>query len=89
MDELQSIIEQAWENRALLSEEKTTTAIREVIELLDSGKLRVAEPVADGWQVNEWVKKAVVMYFPIQKMETLKAGSFEYHDKIQLKRNCA
>jgi 2,3,4,5-tetrahydropyridine-2-carboxylate N-succinyltransferase len=89
MNELQSIIEQAWENRALLQETKTTDAIRSVIELLDSGKLRVAEPVAEGWQVNEWVKKAVVLYFPIQKMETLKAGIFEYHDKMLLKRDYA
>jgi 2,3,4,5-tetrahydropyridine-2,6-dicarboxylate N-succinyltransferase len=89
MNELQSIIEQAWENRALLQETKTTDAIRAVIELLDSGKLRVAEPVADGWQVNEWVKKAVVLYFPIQKMETLEAGVFEYHDKMELKRDYA
>lgn len=97
MNELQSIIEQAWENRALLQETKTTDAIREVIELLDSGKLRVAEPKGDtstslstsSWQVNEWVKKAVVMYFPIQKMETLEAGIFEYNDKMLLKRDYA
>jgi 2,3,4,5-tetrahydropyridine-2,6-dicarboxylate N-succinyltransferase len=97
MNELQSIIEQAWENRALLQETKTTDAIRSVIELLDSGKLRVAEPVGDtstslstsSWQVNEWVKKAVVLYFPIQKMETLKAGIFEYNDKMLLKRDYA
>ena len=82
MTNLQSTIEEAWENRALLQEDNTQKAIREVIELLDSGKLRVAEPVANGWQVNEWVKKAVVMYFPIQKMETLEAGIFEYHDKF-------
>ena len=62
MNSLQNIIEQAWENRALLQESETQNAIREVIELLDSGKLRVAEPTNDGWQVNEWVKKAVVMY---------------------------
>ena len=86
MNELQTIIEQAWENRALLQENVTQQAIREVIELLDSGKLRVAEPTANGWQVNEWVKKAVVMYFPIQKMETLEAGIFEYHDKMPLKK---
>ncbi|HAT75534.1 MAG TPA: 2,3,4,5-tetrahydropyridine-2,6-dicarboxylate N-succinyltransferase, partial [Flavobacterium sp.] len=67
MNELQSIIEQAWENRALLQDTKTTDAIRAVIELLDAGKLRVAEPKGDSWQVNEWVKKAVVLYFPIQK----------------------
>jgi 2,3,4,5-tetrahydropyridine-2-carboxylate N-succinyltransferase len=89
MNELQSIIEQAWENRALLQETKTTDAIRSVIELLDSGKLRVAEPIGEGWQVNEWVKKAVVLYFPIQKMEKLEAGIFEYNDKMLLKRDYA
>ena len=89
MTNLQSTIEQAWENRALLQEETTQKAIREVIELLDSGKLRVAEPVENGWQVNEWVKKAVVMYFPIQKMETIEVGPFEFHDKIPLKKNYA
>lgn len=87
MNNLKQLIEQAWENRALLKEEKTILAIREVIDLLDVGKLRVAEPLIDGWQVNEWVKKAVVLYFPIQKMETLEAGIFEYHDKIPLKKN--
>lgn len=97
MTNLQATIEQAWENRALLQEETTQKAIREVIELLDSGKLRVAEPVENtstllstgSWQVNEWVKKAVVMYFPIQKMETWESGIFEYHDKMLLKRNYA
>ncbi|MGE5944933.1 MAG: 2,3,4,5-tetrahydropyridine-2,6-dicarboxylate N-succinyltransferase [Flavobacteriales bacterium] len=89
MTELRQTIEQAWENRALLQEETTTTAIRKVISLLDSGNLRVAEPISGGWQVNEWVKKAVVLYFPIQKMETLEAGIFEYHDKMPLKRGYA
>ncbi|WP_294823689.1 2,3,4,5-tetrahydropyridine-2,6-dicarboxylate N-succinyltransferase [uncultured Flavobacterium sp.] len=89
MNALQPIIEKAWDDRSLLQNEETTNAIHEVIELLDAGKLRVAEPVAGGWQVNEWVKKAVVMYFPIQKMETLEAGIFEYHDKMPLKRNYA
>lgn len=89
MTHLQSTIEEAWENRALLQEETTQNSIREVIELIDSGKLRVAEPIEGGWQVNEWVKKAVVMYFPIQKMETLEAGIFEYHDKMPLKRGYA
>ena len=89
MNPLQPIIEQAWENRALLQETTTTEAIREVIELLDTGKLRVAEPKGDTWQVNEWVKKAVVMYFPIQKMETWESGIFEYHDKMLLKRGYA
>lgn len=87
MTELRKKIENAWENRELLQEDNTQIAIREVINLLDSGKLRVAEPTEKGWQVNEWVKKAVVLYFPIQKMETLEAGIFEYHDKIPLKKD--
>jgi 2,3,4,5-tetrahydropyridine-2-carboxylate N-succinyltransferase len=89
MTELRTIIEQAWDNRALLQEPTTTRAIRDVIHLLDEGTLRVAEPTTDGWQVNEWVKKAVVLYFPIQKMETWEAGIFEYHDKMVLKTNYA
>ena len=89
MENLRNIIESAWDDRALLKEEQTINAIREVVRLLDLGTLRVAEPTAHGWQVNEWVKKGVVLYFPIQKMETLEAGIFEYHDKIPLKRNFA
>jgi len=85
MTHLQQIIEKAWDNRELLKEEKTIKTIREVLNLLDSGSLRCAQPTATGWQVNEWVKKAVVLYFPIQKMEVLEAGIFEYHDKIPLK----
>ena len=86
---LQQTIEQAWENRDLLKKEETTKAIRKVIDLLDVGKLRVAEPVDGSWQVNEWVKKAVVLYFPIQKMETIECGPLEFHDKIPLKKNYA
>jgi 2,3,4,5-tetrahydropyridine-2,6-dicarboxylate N-succinyltransferase len=89
MNILQPIIEQAWNDRSLLQNSETTTAIRQVIALLDQGTLRVAEPTNNGWQVNEWVKKAVVMYFPIQKMETLETGIFEYHDKMLLKTNYA
>lgn len=89
MQNLQQIIETAWDNRALLKEEKTQQAIRNVIDLLDSGILRVAEPKNGTWQVNEWIKKAVVLYFPIQKMEVLEAGIFEYHDKIPLKHGFA
>ena len=89
MEKIREIIESAWENRELLKDQNTIDAIRKVVDLLDKGTLRVAEPVSDGWQVNEWVKKAVVLYFPIQKMETLEAGIFEYHDKIPLKRNFA
>ncbi|MDH6253686.1 2,3,4,5-tetrahydropyridine-2-carboxylate N-succinyltransferase [Chryseobacterium sp. H1D6B] len=86
---LQQTIENIWDNRDLLQNEESKKAIREVISLLDSGELRVAQPTENGWQVNEWVKKAVVMYFPIQKMETIEVGPFEFHDKIPLKRNYA
>ena len=94
MNNLQPIIESAWENRELLNQTETQNVIREVIDLLDEGKLRVAEPISASpndqtWKVNEWVKKAVVMYFPIQKMETMEVGVFEFHDKIPLKRNYA
>jgi len=85
MNKIKEIIENAWENRALLKEEATQNTIREVVALLDAGTLRVAEPIEGGRQVNEWVKKAVVLYFPIQKMETIEVGCFEYHDKIPLK----
>ena len=83
---MRDIIEAAWEDRSLLEKEETQNTIRAVIEQLDLGQLRVAEPTADGWQVNEWVKKAVVLYFPIQKMETLTAGPMEFHDKMPLKK---
>ncbi|RIA09102.1 2,3,4,5-tetrahydropyridine-2-carboxylate N-succinyltransferase [Flavobacteriaceae bacterium MAR_2010_72] len=89
MDQLQHIIEKAWNDRALLTDKVTIDSIRSVIDLLDQGTLRVAQPTANGWQVNEWVKKAVVLYFPIQKMETFEVGIFEYHDKIPLKRGYA
>lgn len=89
MTKLQQTIEQAWENRELLKDEKTIAAIRKVIDLLDKGELRVAEPIEGGWQVNEWVKKGVVLYFPIQKMETIECGPLEFHDKIPLKKGYA
>tara|TARA_B110000046_G_scaffold183964_1_gene221268 strand:- start:12408 stop:13286 length:879 start_codon:yes stop_codon:yes gene_type:complete len=89
MNSLRSLIETAWENRSLLDENTTKNAIRKIVDLLDKGDLRVAEPTTDGWQVNEWVKKAVVMYFPIQTMETIEVGPFEFHDKIPLKTGYA
>jgi 2,3,4,5-tetrahydropyridine-2-carboxylate N-succinyltransferase len=86
---LQHIIEAAWEDRSLLSANETQDAINEVIELLDKGKLRVAEPTPTGWKVNDWVKKAVILYFPIRKMETIEIGPMEFHDKMALKKNYA
>ena len=87
MEHLKQLIDEAWENRSLLREEIVQQTIREVIHLLDLGQLRVAEPTTDGWKVNEWVKKAVVMYFPIQNMKPVEVGIFEFHDKIPLKHN--
>jgi 2,3,4,5-tetrahydropyridine-2-carboxylate N-succinyltransferase len=87
--ELQQIIESAWDNRALLKEKNTQQAIEEVIEKLDKGILRVAQPTAAGWQVNDWIKKAVILYFPIRQMETIEVGPMEFHDKMALKRNYA
>jgi len=87
---MKHIIENAWNNRDLLTEPEVQEAINSVIEKLDTGELRVAEPLENGeWQVNEWVKKAVVMYFPIRKMETIEVGPFEFHDKMALKTNYA
>ncbi|WP_026999636.1 2,3,4,5-tetrahydropyridine-2,6-dicarboxylate N-succinyltransferase [Eisenibacter elegans] len=87
---LQNIIEQAWEDRSLLQQAQTTEAIREVVAQLDNGQLRVATPTQDGnWQVNDWVKKAVILFFPIQQMQTHEVGMFEFHDKIPLKRGYA
>ena len=85
MSEQGTIIEEAWENRALLEDKNVQGTILSIIDQLDKGDLRVAEPTANGWQVNEWVKKAVVLYFPTQGMETLHAGPLEFHDKIPLK----
>ena len=87
MQELKNTIEAAWNDRSLLQEAATIDAINTVIEHIDKGRLRTAEPTNDGWQVNEWVKKAVVMYFPIRKMETIEVGPFEFHDKMALKTN--
>ena len=82
---MQKIIESAWDDRKLLEKSETQEAIRQVINQLDTGKIRVASPLKNGWRVNEWVKKAVVLYFPIQKMETIEVGPLEFHDKIPLK----
>ncbi|HNW69181.1 MAG TPA: 2,3,4,5-tetrahydropyridine-2,6-dicarboxylate N-succinyltransferase [Bacteroidales bacterium] len=85
--DLKLSIEAAWDDRMLLKNENTCTAIRSVIDLLDLGKIRVCEPAGDSWVLNEWVKKAVLLYFPIQQMETMEVGPLEFRDKIKLKKN--
>jgi 2,3,4,5-tetrahydropyridine-2-carboxylate N-succinyltransferase len=83
----QDLIESAWENRDRLQESETREAVSDVIEALDKGMLRVAEPSGDDWVVNGWIKKAVILYFPMSSMETTTAGPLEFHDKIPLKHN--
>ncbi len=90
IDKLKEQINAAWDDRQLLKQRSYQEAVRNVIELLDKGEIRVAEPTSDGeWQVNQWVKKGVVLYFPIQKMETIEVTPFEFHDKIPLKNDYA
>jgi 2,3,4,5-tetrahydropyridine-2-carboxylate N-succinyltransferase len=85
LNDLRPLIEAAWEDRSLLAQPATREAIGSAIALLDAGELRCAEPVPGGWQVNDWVKKAVILYFPIRQMELLELPPFEYHDKMRLK----
>lgn len=85
-EELKSVIEEAWLDRALLNNSATCKAIEQLVELLDKGMIRVAEPVEGQWHVNEWVKKAVILYFSIRKMTVTEIGPFEFHDKMDLKR---
>ena len=80
-------INNAWEDRELLNDKKTQQTIHQIIEEVDKGRLRVAEKLDDVWQVNDWVKKAIILYFPIQKMETIEVGPLEFHDKMKLKSN--
>ncbi len=85
MNDLKQTIQEAWINRDLLQQASTQEAIREVIAQVDSGNLRVAERYQDEWHVNDWVKQAIILYFPIQAMETIDLKPFEFHDKIPLK----
>lgn len=87
--ELETIVNNAWNDRNLLGEASVVEAIETVIARLDSGELRVAEPAGDRWKVNDWIKKAVILYFPIRKMERIEVGPFEFHDKMALKRDYA
>ena len=91
--ELQALILEAWSNRDLLKETKYSDAVRAVIEEVDKGRLRTAAPAdpstgaQGGWQVNEWVKQAILMYFGIQQMQTWDVAPFEFYDKMLLKKN--
>ncbi|MDB5203331.1 MAG: 2,3,4,5-tetrahydropyridine-2,6-carboxylate N-succinyltransferase [Ferruginibacter sp.] len=87
--ELKALILQAWENRALVKEPVHLEAIRNVIEEVDKGRLRTAEPLSSGWQVNEWVKQAILLYFGTQEMQTFNLPPFEFYDKMKLKSNYA
>ena len=89
MSKLKNLIEKCWKKRELLDNIEYQDAIKSVIEKLDSGNIRVAELIDQKWITNEWVKKAVVMYFPIQKMEVEEVGIFEFHDKMKLKKGYA
>lgn len=90
MEHLNRLIEEAWNDRGKLKQDKFREAVEKVIEQLDNGRVRVAEPLnSGGWKVNEWIKKAVILYFPLRKMETMQAGPLEFHDKIPLKKNYA
>ena len=79
------MVEKAWDDRSLLSNKETVVAIKSIVDDLDKGKRRIAEPVGEEWQVNEWLKKAVILYFPLMKMQLIEVGPFEFHDKIKLK----
>ena len=89
IEDLKKLIEAAWDDRTLLSYSNYCEAIEAVILKLDKGELRVAEPVLKSWGVNEWVKKAVILYFPIKEMKEIKVGPFVYHDKMELKTDYA
>ncbi len=84
---LKELVDKAWDDRILLNDSKYSAAIKNTIELLDKGKLRISEKAGDKWVLNEWIKKAVILYFPLQQMQTMELSPFEYHDKIPLKTN--
>ncbi len=86
-DELKRLVEEAWENRTYLTYKEYRDAIEIVIDQLDKGQLRVAEPIGDTWHTNDWIKKAVILYFPIREMSVTEVGPFVFHDKMKLKTN--
>ncbi|MEZ5018508.1 MAG: 2,3,4,5-tetrahydropyridine-2,6-dicarboxylate N-succinyltransferase [Flavipsychrobacter sp.] len=86
---MQEMIEAAYQNRDLMKEEQYKDAVRAVMEEVDKGRLRTAEPTENGWQVNEWVKQAILLYFGVQQMQTWNVEPFEFHDKMLLKKDYA
>lgn len=86
---MKELIQQAWNNRELLKENKYADTVKEVIEEVDKGRLRTAAPTAEGWEVNEWVKQSILMYFSIQQMQTYTLPPFEFYDKMKLKSDYA
>ncbi len=89
LTELESIINHAWEDRSVLQDPQTIMAIEEVVDRLDKGEIRIAQRNDKEWIINAWIKKAVVLYFPTRKMNTIEVGPFEFHDKIPLKTQYA
>lgn len=89
MEQLQQLIDKAWNEQSLLKEREVKEGIEYVVEQLDQGKMRVAEPDNDSWHVNQWIKKAVILYFPLRSMAVTEAGPLEFHDKIPLKSGYA
>lgn len=87
--DVKQLIENAWEDRSLLENDETKSAIQEMIKQLDLGKVRVAEQTGNDWKINEWVKKAIILYFIIQETKVIEVGPFEFYDKIPLKKNYA
>ncbi|MBS1497360.1 MAG: 2,3,4,5-tetrahydropyridine-2,6-dicarboxylate N-succinyltransferase [Bacteroidetes bacterium] len=83
--EMKAAVQKIWENRELLNDEENVQVIKSVMEEIDKGRLRTAEPVSNGWQVNEWVKQAILLYFGVQTMKTYNLPPFEFYDKMQLK----
>jgi 2,3,4,5-tetrahydropyridine-2-carboxylate N-succinyltransferase len=89
MNDLKQLVEEAFANRSLLQDETYKTAVKQVIEAVDKGILRTAEPTENGWKVNEWVKQAILLYFAIQPMQTWTVEPFEFYDKMLLKKDYA
>ncbi|MDF3079114.1 MAG: 2,3,4,5-tetrahydropyridine-2,6-dicarboxylate N-succinyltransferase [Sphingobacteriaceae bacterium] len=87
INELKKLIEDAWEDRTLIDFKEYRTAIEQVVDLLNKGRIRVAEPIGNRWHVNDWIKKAVILYFPIREMKVIEVGPFVFHDKMKLKNN--